>query len=163
MQAGSSGARVIPGPQSWRIRIPTHLIAVLSGLATLVGAVAYLKLRRCKAEMVPEVTAVPAGLSEAEARKRYLRGEAKASQRSIIRSAENIRRESVFTVFHLNLIGLALVQLFLLYEWLSGVLTLVMLGVSIAIRLAQEVLAVRRVSQVLEPASLRCSCRSRWR
>lgn len=156
MQAGSSGARVIPGPQSWRIRIPTHLIAVLSGLATLVGAVAYLKLRRCKAEMVPEVTAVPAaGLSEAEARKRYLRGEAKASQRSIIRSAENIRRESVFTVFHLNLIGLALVQLFLLYEWLSGVLTLVMLGVSIAIRLAQEVLAVRRVSQVLEPASLR--------
>ena len=125
MQAGSSGARVIPGPQSWRIRIPTHLIAVLSGLATLVGAVAYLKLRRCKAEMVPEVTAVPAGLSEAEARKRYLRGEAKASQRSIIRSAENIRRESVFTVFHLNLIGLALVQLFLLYEWLSGVLTLV--------------------------------------
>lgn len=155
MSAGSSNAHVVPSLQPWRLRAPIRLIAALSGLAALVGAFAYLKLRRSGAGRAPEVSAVPTGLSEAEAQERYLRGEAKASQRSIIRSAENIRRESVFTVFHLNLIGLALVQLFLLHEWLSGVLTLVMLGVSIAIRLAQEVLAVRRVSQVLELASLR--------
>ena len=137
--------------------MPAHLIAALSGVAVVVGTSAYLKVRlwRSKAGEASDVSAAPSGLTEAEAEQRYLRGEAKASQRSIIRSAENIRRESVFTVFHLNLIGLALVQLFLLYEWLSGVLTLVMLGVSIGIRLAQEVLAVRRVSQVLELASLR--------
>ncbi|MEA5053635.1 MAG: hypothetical protein VB093_09360 [Propionicimonas sp.] len=99
--------------------------------------------------------AMPTGLSAAEAEARYLRGEAKAAPRSIIRSARSIGRESVFTVFHLNLVGLALVQVLLLNEWFAAVMTVVMLGVSIGIRTVQEKLAGRSLTQLLQTTRLR--------
>lgn len=148
MQTGFPDAPEMPRVRLRRTGLMSALLAVTTGTV----AVGYWWSRR-RPGRAPEPP--PRGLSQVEADAAYASGEAKASQRSLVRSAGRIRRESVFTVFHVNLIGLALVQLLLLHERLSGILTLVMLGVSIAIRWLQEKLAVRRLAKVLDLAALR--------
>lgn len=137
---------------------PHRRAAAWLAVASLITGGAAIGLRRLRQwrtrRNTPAPFVLPTGLSDAEAEARYQRGQGRASQRGLVRTWRNIRRESVFSVFHVNLIGLSLVQM-LLREWLSAVITLVMLGVSIGIRLLQERLAVRRMVSFLGAASIR--------
>lgn len=88
----------------------------------------------------------PDGLSEAEAARRR---HPEASNELTLRPTRTwriARRDSIFTVFNLNLIGLAIIQA-ILGAWVSAVITVLMLGYNIALRFAQQVLADRKMER----------------
>lgn len=97
----------------------------------------------------------PSGLGEREAQA-LLEGygdlRESAPRSSPVRTWDRVRRESVFTVFNLNLLGLAFVQL-LLRDWWGAGVTVFMLFLTTGIRLLQERLAGRRVQAFLSGAS----------
>ena len=74
--------------------------------------------------------------------------------RSRVRAWDTLRRESVFTAFNLNIIGLSAIQL-LLRDWWGAFMTILMLGVSTGIRVTQELLAARRIHTYLADAEPR--------
>ena len=92
------------------------------------------------------------GLTEAEARARLAAGQQNTTRVKPTRPRDLVRRESVLTIFHLNIIGLALIQL-LMREWVGALLTLLVSLATTGIRAGQE--AVRRridaVEQTLRP------------
>ncbi len=88
----------------------------------------------------------PDGLTEAEASARWKEGQSNTAHLKPVRTWAQVRRESVFTVFNLNLIGLALVQ-GLLAEWWGASVTLFMLALTTGIRLGQQRLAVTRLTR----------------
>lgn len=73
-----------------------------------------------------------------------------------VRTWRSARRESVFTLFNLNLIGLAAVQM-LLTAWLSAALTLLLLALTTSVRLAQQRLAERRLESFRARTTIGCS------
>lgn len=93
------------------------------------------------------------GLTEAEARARLAAGQQNTTRLKPTRPRDLVRRESILTIFHLNIIGLAFIQL-LMREWISALLTLLLSVITTGIRTGQEALARRRlktVEQALRP------------
>ena len=88
-----------------------------------------------------------AGLTEAEARVRLAAGQDNTTNLKPLRTLHQARRESVFTVFNLNMVGLVVIQM-LLSEWIGAGVTVLMFGVSLALRTLQESLADKRIDAV---------------
>ena len=84
------------------------------------------------------------GLTEAEARARLAAGQQNTTRLKPTRPRDLVRRESILTIFHLNIIGLAFIQL-LMREWISALLTLLLSVITTGIRAGQEALARRRL------------------
>lgn len=87
------------------------------------------------------------GLTEAEARARLAAGQQNTTRVKPTRPRDLVRRESVLTIFHLNIIGLALIQL-LMREWVGALLTLLVSLATTGIRAGQEAIARRRIDAV---------------
>lgn len=98
----------------------------------------------------------PHGLTEAEAAARLASGNDNDASLRPRRTWEMARRESVFTVFHLNLIGLILIQV-LLGEWIGALVTFGMMCLTTALRVGQEMLAHRRLQAVRAHTQARAS------
>lgn len=96
----------------------------------------------------------PVGLSEAEAAQRWRAGQDNTASLTPVRTWENVRRESIFTVFNLNLIGLAVVEV-LLAEWLLAATTVGLLALTTGIRVLQDRLAARRLARFAEATAPR--------
>lgn len=90
---------------------------------------------------------VSAGLTEAEARARLAAGQQNSTRLKPTQPRDLVRRESILTIFHLNIIGLALIQ-FLMREWVGALLTLLLSVATTGIRAGQEILARRRIESV---------------
>ena len=92
---------------------------------------------------------VAGGLTEAEAQARLAAGQQNTTRLKRSRTRTALRRESVLTIFHLNIIGLALIQM-LMGEWVGAVLTLLLGVATLAIRAVQEAVARRRIDALQE-------------
>jgi len=90
---------------------------------------------------------VTAGLSEAEAKARLAARTDNDTSLRPLRTFDMARRESVFTIFHLNLAGLILIQL-LLGEWIGALVTFGIFCLNTALRVGQEMLAHKRIEEV---------------
>lgn len=88
----------------------------------------------------------PDGLCETEAALRQRPETSNALRLRPARTWRIARRESIFTVFNLNLIGLAVIQL-ILGAWVSASMTLLLLGATTGVRIAQQLLADRRMQR----------------
>lgn len=120
--------------------------SVIGGAVILALAAAGWCQQRRQPSISPNTQFVPpSGLTEAEATARYDANRPPASQPPLVRTWDQVRRESVFSVFNLNVIGLSVVQM-LLGEWLGASLTLALLVVTAALRVLQEVLSARRLA-----------------
>ncbi|QIK72208.1 hypothetical protein G7070_07920 [Propioniciclava coleopterorum] len=97
-----------------------------------------------------------AGLTEAEARVRLAAGQDNTTNVKPRRTLHQARRESVFTVFNLNMVGLVVIQM-LLSEWIGAGVTVLMFGVSLALRTLQESLADKRIDAVRDAARVRAT------
>lgn len=123
------------------------------------GAVLATLVRRWRGRSAPEGPAPfewPAGLTEAEAASRWRVDQVNETRLKPVRTWRNARRESVFTMFNLNLVGLALVQAFLA-AWLSAGLTLLLLAFTTAVRIVQQHLADRRLAAFAAHTAHGCS------
>jgi magnesium-transporting ATPase (P-type) len=100
----------------------------------------------------PEVLLeVPPGLTEEEAAARWSEGQDNAVHLKPPRTRQQIWRENVYTIFNLNLVGLAFVQL-LLARWLDALLSLGTIVLNVSINVAQEMLAKRRLAEFQQSA-----------
>lgn len=115
-------------------------------------------LGRRRSGRVADVSAFewPHGLTDAEASARWTAGQDNTAHLKPVRTWEQVRRESVFTVFNLNLIGLAVLQ-GLLSEWWGAGVTLVMLGLTTGLRVVQQRLALGRLARFEEATDTRVS------
>lgn len=132
--------------------------AALAVLATVAGVAGFAR-RRGASQAAAQPFALPQGLTEGEALLRLAAraegGDAgSAGQPSPVRTWDRVRRESVFTIFNLNLIGLSLVQM-LLRDWWGAMVSLILLSFTTGIRLLQERLAGRRITAFLAGRSPR--------
>ena len=73
------------------------------------------------------------GLTESEARVRLAAGQDNTTNLKPLRTLHQARRESIFTVFNLNFVGLALI-LVLLSEWIGAALTILLFAISLSLR-----------------------------
>ena len=87
------------------------------------------------------------GLTEAQAQARLEAGQENTTNLKPLRTLQQARRESIFTVFNLNMVGLAVILL-LLSEWIGAGVTLLLLGFSTTIRNVHESLAAKRLDAV---------------
>ena len=115
-------------------------------VAALVGAGNRSARRRRAAPPGPRAFDWPTGLTEAEASDRWIEGQSNTAHLKPVRTWAQVRSESVFTVFNLNLIGLALVQ-GLLSEWWGAFVTLALLALTTGIRVGQQRLAITRLAR----------------
>ncbi|HZK04267.1 MAG TPA: HAD-IC family P-type ATPase [Actinomycetaceae bacterium] len=84
------------------------------------------------------------GLTDAEARARLAAGQSNQTHLRPARTAEIARRESVFTIFHLNMLGLIGIQL-LMRANLSALITFGLGLLTILIRIVQDSFSERRL------------------
>lgn len=96
------------------------------------------------------------GLTESEARVRLAAGQDNTTNLKPLRTLHQARRESIFTVFNLNFVGLALI-LVLLSEWIGAALTILLFAISLSLRTLQESLAARRIAAVRDAAHVRAT------
>ncbi len=137
-----------------KLWIPGLILLVSLGIAVL-GLLRYLRWRRTQS---PPPTAALApdfqqyqGLTEAEAASRRspsLDQEKKQDARKVRRA---IWRTSIFSVFNLGMLGLAVVQIFL-QDTLSALGTLLILVLSIILTAVQQLYATGRVEKLLGQA-----------
>ena len=133
----------------------TRPLAAVALVAAGLAASGLLLRRRWAARVLaPPTFEWPTGLTEAEASARWRDGQDNTAHLKPVRTWDHVRRESIFTVFNLNLIGLALVQA-LLAEWTSAAMTVGLLGVTTGIRVLQDRLAARRLVRFAEATSPR--------
>jgi len=121
------------------------------GLAVLAAVVAFLVRwlrQRPAAEERPPALApeTPPGLTEEEAAARWTEGQDNTVQLRPPRTEKQIWRENIYTIFNLNLVGLAFTQS-LLGQWLSAFLSLGTIALNVGINVAQEMLARRRLAE----------------
>lgn len=141
---------------SGRVR-QTLTILVLVALTTALGVA----LARLVSRLLPHPGRRaqfewPEGLSEAEATARRRADRVGEMHPRPVRTWDRARRESILTVFNLNLVGLALVQ-FALAARLAAALTLLLLGFTTAVRLGQQRLATRRLRRFRDERAVGCS------
>lgn len=94
------------------------------------------------------------GLTEAQAQARLEAGQENTTNLKPLRTLQQARRESIFTVFNLNMVGLAVILL-LLSEWIGAGVTLLLLGFSTTIRNVHESLAAKRLDAVRQAGRTR--------
>jgi len=126
-------------------RVPL-LIVALTWLAVIGGFLATRWRRRAARLTPPAPFEWPEGLSDDEASARRRPGEINELNLKPVRTWQVARKESIFTVFNLNLIGLSIIQL-ILGEWFGALVTLFMLGLTTGIRLLQQSIADRRMER----------------
>ena len=89
------------------------------------------------------------GLTEAEAAARLEEGQDNSIQRQQRRARQEIIRESIFTIFNLNLVGLAFVQ-GLMGRWLDTLMTIGIMFANVGANLFQEEFARFRLRTIQE-------------
>ena len=139
-------------------RVGLTVAAAAAGVVAASAAFAASR-RRGRATAVTAPMAVfewPHGLTEAEASARWREGQTNTAHLKPIRTWEYVRRESVFTVFNLNLIGLSVVQA-MLSEWVGAAITMGMLALTTGIRVVQQRLAAQRMADFKDATSTRYS------
>lgn len=136
-----------PAPGRGRVGRGPLLVVALAWLAAIGGFFAARARRRRAARNVPpEPFAWPDGLSDDEASARKRPGTVNELKLKPVRTWQAARKESIFTVFNLNLIGLSIIQL-ILGEWFGALVTVFMLGLTTGIRLLQQSIADRRMER----------------
>ncbi len=147
-----------PWPRRPRASVSTNWTGAGVAAAVFTGLLAagIRRFRRWRTRPEDTVFEWPTGLTEAEATRRWRAGQANVAHLKPVRTWEHVRRESIFTVFNLNLIGLALV-LGLLSAWWSALVTIFMLGLTTTIRVAQEQFAARRLARFRAATTTRYS------
>ena len=96
------------------------------------------------------------GLTESEAEVRRLEGQDNVIHLKPPRTRREIWRENVYTIFNLNLVGLALVQ-FLLSRPLDALLSLGTICLNIGIQVAREVGAQHRLQEIEQTTQARAT------
>lgn len=123
------------------------LAVTIAWLAAIGGFfAARARRRRAARNAPPEPFEWPEGLSDLEASARKRPGTVNELSLKPVRTWQAARHESIFTVFNLNLVGLAIIQL-ILGEWFGALITLFMLGLTTGIRLMQQGIADRRMER----------------
>jgi len=139
----------------------------LSVLASVGAATAVLLLQwwrkrlpaRAPVKLPPPPLAIPPslqGLTEAEAEARRLEGQDNAIPFRPQRTRQQIIRENVFTIFNLNLVGLAFAQ-FLLGIPLDALISMGTIALNAVLNIVQESLARRRMKEVEEETRLQAT------
>ena len=131
------------------------------GLAVLAAIVAFLvrwrRKRPAPKEGLPALPPeTPPGLTEEEAAARWTEGQDNTVQLRPPRTEKQIWRENIYTIFNLNLVGLAFTQS-LLRQWLSAFLSLGTIALNVGINVAQEMLARRRLAEFQQSARPRAT------
>ncbi len=131
------------------------------GLAVLAAIVAFLvrwrRKRPAPKEGLPALPPeTPPGLTEEEAAARWTEGQDNTVQLRPPRTEKQIWRENIYTIFNLNLVGLAFTQS-LLGQWLSALLSLGTIALNVGINVAQEMLARRRLAEFQRSARPRAT------
>ena len=120
-------------------------LAVLAAVAAFL--VRWLRRRPAAEERPPALPPeTPPGLTEEEAAARWTEGQDNTVQLRPPRTEKQIWRENIYTIFNLNLVGLAFTQS-LLGQWLSAFLSLGTIALNVGINVAQEMLARRRLAE----------------
>jgi magnesium-transporting ATPase (P-type) len=88
---------------------------------------------------------LPAGLTEEDAAARWSESQDNTVHLKPRRTRQQIWQGNIYTIFNLNLVGLATVQL-LLARWLDALLSLGTLALSVGLNVGQEMLALRRLA-----------------
>ncbi len=101
--------------------------------------------RRHPREGQPAPPEMPAGLTEEEAAARWSEGQDNTVNLKPRRTRQQIWYGNICTIFNLNLVGLAIVQL-LVARWLDALLSLGTLALNIGLKVGQEMLALRRLA-----------------
>lgn len=107
------------------------------------------KERPARVEAPSRVAAVPVqGLSQAEAEARRVEGQSNDIQLEPPRSSSDIWRENTFSIFNLNLVGLA-VAVWVFGKPFDALVTVGVLILNIGLNVGQELLAKRRLDKLL--------------
>lgn len=127
------------------------LSVALAAVAAVVAIVARWWRRR-PVERPPALPEVPPGLSEEEAAARWSEGQDNAVHLKPPPTQKQIWRENIYTIFNLNLVGLAFVQL-LLARWLDALLSLATIALNVGLNVGEELLAMRRLAEFQRSAT----------
>lgn len=96
------------------------------------------------------------GLTEAEAAARLEQGQDNSVQRRARRTRQTVIKESIFTIFNLNLVGLAFVQ-GLMGRWLDVLITIGVMLANVGANLFQEEFAKFRLRAIQEEAQVQAT------
>ncbi len=124
-----------------------------------VAAVAAIVARRWRRRPVERAAApaeIPPGLTEAEAAARWCEGQDNAVYLKPLHTRQQIWRHNVYTIFNLNLVGLAFTQT-LLGQWLNALLSLGTIVLNVGLKVGQELLALRRLAEFQQSARLKAT------
>ena len=153
----------VPGVNAtrrWRNAI--LLLLALTGVGLLVILGIELWRRRAKeqarkAARQPVIAPLTVtGLTETEAAARLQEGQDNSVQRRLRRTRQAVIRESIFTIFNLNLVGLAFVQ-GLMGRWLDTLMTIGIMFANVGANLFQEEFARFRLRTIQEEARLQAT------
>ncbi len=135
---------------------------MLTGVGLLVILAIALWQRRVRqpaTKRVPQLLIAPLtveGLTEAEAAARLEQGQDNSLQRHSRRTRQMVIRDSIFTIFNLNLVGLAFVQA-LMGRWLDVLISLGVMLANVGANLFQEEFARYRLRAVEEEAQIQAT------
>ncbi|HSR34384.1 MAG TPA: HAD family hydrolase, partial [Anaerolineae bacterium] len=145
-------------------RRPLIWLAIIMATVAFVVAILTSRWRRQRLQMLLQrrrsVAPPPPirlhGLTEAEAEARRLEGQDNPIHLKPPRTRREIWRENVYTIFNLNLVGLALVQ-FLLSRPLDALLSLGTMCLNIGLQVAREVGAQHRLQEIEQATRVRAT------
>lgn len=150
----------VHAPRKWRNTALLVLALTGIGLIIILGVELW---RRRIAEQARRAAQLPIiapltveGLAEAEAAARQQEEQDNSILRRPRRSRQVVIRESIFTIFNLNLVGLAFVQA-LMGRWLDTLMTIGIMFANVAANLFQEEFARFRLRAVQEEAKLQAT------
>ncbi len=140
-----------------RWRYVAWLVLALSGvgLIAVLGIVLWQRRANQLAQKTASQTAIAPltveGLTEAEAAARLEQGQDNSVRRRPRRTRQTVIKESIFTIFNLNLVGLAFVQ-GLMGRWLDVLITIGVMLANVGANLFQEEFAKFRLRSIQEEA-----------
>ena len=120
---------------------PGMALGVLAAVVAIVAS----RRHRYPREGQPAPPEMPAGLTEEEAAARWSEGQDNTVHLKPRRTRQQIWYGNIYTIFNLNLVGLAMVQM-LLARWLDALLSLGTLALNVGLNVGQEMLALRRLA-----------------
>jgi len=145
-----------------RWRYVVWLVLALSGVGLLAVLGIVLWQRRANQlsqKAVSQTLIAPLtveGLTEAEAAARLEQGQDNSVQRRPRRTRQTVIKESIFTIFNLNLVGLAFVQ-GLMGRWLDVLITVGVMLANVGANLFQEEFAKFRLRSIQEEAQVQAT------